>query len=68
MESEPGKEHIEMNEIGKLENLGMYCLTKVNMLCGNMSSRQSLTDKFQGRITTQGDPCSHYRERVCSVS
>ena len=25
MESEPGKEHIEMEEIGKLENSGMYC-------------------------------------------
>ena len=25
MESEPGKEHIEMEEIGKLENWGMYC-------------------------------------------
>ena len=37
MESEPGKECIEMEEIGKLENSGMYCLTKVNMLCGNMS-------------------------------
>ena len=21
---------------------------------------------LQGRITTQGDPCSHYREWVCS--
>ena len=25
MESEPGKEYIEMEEIGKIENLGMYC-------------------------------------------
>ena len=23
---------------------------------------QSLTEKLQGRITSQGDPCSHYRE------
>ena len=22
---------------------------------------------LQGRITTQGDPCNHYREWVCSV-
>ena len=28
---------------------------------------QSLTWKLQGRITTQGDPCNHYREWVCSV-
>ena len=27
---------------------------------------QSLTGKLQGRITTQGDPCSHYREWVCT--
>ena len=27
---------------------------------------QSLTGKLQGRITTQGDHCSHYREWVCS--
>ena len=31
MESEPGKECIEMEEIGKVENSGMYCLTKVNI-------------------------------------
>ena len=23
---------------------------------------QTLTGKLQGRISTQGDPCSHYRE------
>ena len=23
---------------------------------------QTLTGKLQGRITTQGDPCNHYRE------
>ena len=28
---------------------------------------QSLTGKLQGRITTQGDPCSHYREWVYRV-
>ena len=28
---------------------------------------QSLTGSLQGRITTQGDPCSHYREWVCRV-
>ena len=28
---------------------------------------QSLTGKLQGRITTQGDPCSHYREWVYKV-
>ena len=27
-----------------------------------VSSLQSLTGKLQGRITTQGDPCSHYRD------
>ena len=29
---------------------------------------QTLTGKLQGRISTQGDPCSHYREWVCSVA
>ena len=28
---------------------------------------QSLTGKLQGRISTQGDPCSHYREWVYRV-
>ena len=28
---------------------------------------QSLTGSLQGRITSQGDPCSHYREWVWSV-
>ena len=28
---------------------------------------QSLTGSLQDRITTQGDPCSHYREWVCRV-
>jgi hypothetical protein len=28
---------------------------------------QSLTGLLQGRISTQGDPCSHYREWVCRV-
>ena len=27
-----------------------------------MTALQSLTGKLQGRINTQGDPCSHYRE------
>ena len=35
--------------------------------CFFLSSLQSLTGKLQGRITTQGDPCSHYRERVYRV-
>ena len=26
MELEPGKEYIEMEEIGKIENSGMYCM------------------------------------------
>ena len=30
-------------------------------------SLQSLTGKLQGRITTQGDPCNHYREWVYRV-
>ena len=30
MESEPGKEYIGMEEIEKIDNSGMYCLTKVN--------------------------------------
>ena len=39
MESEPGKEYIEMEEIGKLENSGMYCLTNVNIYksCSKLS-------------------------------
>ena len=28
----------------------------------NYDTLQSLTGKLQGRISTQGDPCSHYRE------
>ena len=28
---------------------------------------QSFTGSLQGRITTQGDPCNHYREWVCRV-
>ena len=31
----------------------------------NYDTLQSLTEKLQGRITTQGDPCSHYMEWVC---
>ena len=27
-----------------------------------LATLQSLTGKLQGRISTQGDPCSHYRE------
>ena len=38
-------------------------LTQVSQI----TALQSLTGKLQGRITTQGDPCSHYREWVCSV-
>ena len=39
MESETGKEYIEMEEIGKIDNSGMYCLTKVNIYesCGKLS-------------------------------
>ena len=39
MESETGKEYIEMEEIGKLENSGMYCLTNVNIYksCSKLS-------------------------------
>ena len=39
MESEPGKEYIEMEEIGKIDNSGTYCLTKVNIYesCGKLS-------------------------------
>ena len=32
-----------------------------------MWTLQSLTGKLQGRITTQGDPCSHYKEWVYRV-
>ena len=28
---------------------------------------QSFTGSLQGRITTQGDPCSHYRKWVCRI-
>jgi hypothetical protein len=40
MESEAGKECIEMEEIGKSENSGMYCFTKVNIYksCGKLST------------------------------
>ena len=31
-----------------------------------IATLQSLTGKLQGRITTQGDPCIHYSEWVCS--
>ena len=33
----------------------------------NIRALQSLTGKLQGVITTQGDPCSHYREWVYRV-
>ena len=32
-----------------------------------MLTLQSIKGSLQGRNTTQGDPCSHYREWVCSV-
>ena len=34
-------------------------------LAGNLKILSSWY--FQGRISTQGDPCSHYREWVCSA-
>ena len=39
MELEPGKEYIEMEEIGKIDNSGTYCLTKVNIYksCSKLS-------------------------------
>ena len=31
-------------------------------------NRQTRKSKNMGRLTTQGDSCSHYREKVCSVN
>ena len=35
---------------------------EISKIQGPGKPLQSLTGKLQGRITTQGDPCSHYRE------
>ena len=52
-----------------------HCLSKNKMAsCGSADwtlaqklTLQSLTGSLQGRISTQGDTFSHYREWVCSV-
>ena len=38
---------------------------KSQQIKNQITSLQSLTGSSQGRITTQGDPSSHYREWVC---
>ena len=52
-------------------NLELKAMVKLNcdisILRLSKFALQSLTGKLQGRITSQGDPCSHNREWVCRV-
>ena len=43
-------------------NYGILNSYKKRMNKVVFTTLQSLTGKLQGRITSQGDPCSHYRE------
>ena len=53
------------NYLCKTQNCSKFytICTYVEILC----TLQTLTGKLQGRISTQGDPCSHYREWVYRV-
>ena len=47
--------------LGQLSQGSYLCNVSAPIKC---NTRQSLTGSLQGRISTQADPCSHYREWV----
>ena len=57
--------NFELNVICKISNFNMW--TAKHFAQASCTTLQSLTGKLQGRIASQGDPCSHYREWVYRV-